>query len=127
MNSIVGKQQVDSNTPFILEEDEEDHLLNEQMYYKKLCLKIADSLNVFWLFAILLGFLLTHILVFQILDKNWETGNYQEEIVLRGPVVGPVNSITFLMNEKHIVRHVDSEKTFQFFNRWSLELEEVCT
>jgi len=62
----------------------------------------------------------------QILDKNWETGNYQEEIVLRGPVIGPVNSITFLMDEKHIVRHVDSEKTFQFFNRWSLELEEVC-
>ena len=63
MNSIVGKQQVDSNASFILEEDEEDHLLNEQTYYKKLCLKIADSLNVFWLFAILLGFLLTHILV----------------------------------------------------------------
>lgn len=61
----------------------------------------------------------------QILEKNWVTGNYQEEIVLRGPVIGPVNSITFLMDEKHIVRHVDSEKTFQFFNRWSLELEEV--
>lgn len=53
------------------------------------------------------------------------TGNYQEEIVLRGAVIGPVNSITFLMDEKHIVRHVDSERTFQFFNRWSLDLEEV--
>ena len=29
------------------------------------------------------------------------------------------------MDEKNIVRHIDSEHTFQFYNRWSLELEQV--
>jgi hypothetical protein len=54
MNSIIGKQQINSNTPFTVEEDDGDHLLEEQMYYKKMCLTIADSLDVCWLLLLLL-------------------------------------------------------------------------
>ncbi|KAI9563474.1 hypothetical protein GHT06_010937 [Daphnia sinensis] len=105
MNSIIRKQQSNSEIALSVEEEDEDQVLwSEQEFFRTTCLTIADSLDI--------------------LDKNWMTGNYQEEIVLRGAVIGPVNSITFLMDEKHIVRHVDSERTFQFFNRWSLDLEE---
>ena len=49
MNSIIGKQKINTNSPFISEEDDADeqYFCNvEQMFYKKMCLTIADSLDV---------------------------------------------------------------------------------
>jgi len=54
MNSIIGKQQNNSNIPLISEDDEQ-YFCNEQMFYKKMCLTIADSLDVCWPYVFLLG------------------------------------------------------------------------
>lgn len=54
MNSIIRKQQSNSEIALVLEEeDDEQVLLNEQEFFRTMCFTIADSLDV-WIFFVTL-------------------------------------------------------------------------